>query len=180
MCKCGCGRKLVPRNSTHVAYSLECAVKIAKAKVKKKKDREFKHLRRKYYDTDARHWKKKARTACHSYIRERDDREPCISCGTMVAAKWDAGHFKSRGARSALQFHEANIHKQCSVCNQHRSGNITEYRANLVEKEGLGLVSFLEGPQAAYKWTVEDYKDVHWWYTEKLKWLKAEREPTTI
>ena len=158
---------------------MECAIKIAREKERKKKDREFKDLRKKHYETDKGHWKKKARGACHQYIRERDSRDPCISCG-RVDAKFDAGHFKSRGARSTLQFHEWNIHKQCSVCNQHRSGNLTEYRANLVGKIGLQGVAFLEGPHEAYKWTLEDYQDVYWWYTEKLKWLKAEREGNTI
>lgn len=99
---------------------------------------------------------KQTRKAVHAYIRARDAVLPCISCGESDAAKWDAGHYKSVGGNSTLRYDLNNIHKQCSVCNQHLSGNLILYRQNLILKIGEPEVLRLEGPQPVHKWTREE------------------------
>jgi hypothetical protein len=82
------------------------------------------------------------------YIRIRDSLLPCISCGvaaTHQAAKWQAGHYLSTGARPDLRFDEFNVHKQCVRCNMHLAGNITLYRIGLAKKIGADQLSRLEG-----------------------------------
>ena len=178
-CK-ACPKKFLPRNSTQVACSFSCAVKIGKERAAKKAKREHLDRKKKYYDNDLGHQKKKAKTICHKYIRYRDQHLPCISCGKQTAGQWDAGHYKTRGAKPELQFHEWNINRECSVCNNYRSAHDGHHREELINRIGVEAVEFLEGPQTHHKWTVEDYKDVQWWYTEKLKWLTTERAKTMI
>lgn len=122
-------------------------------------------------------WLKEAQTACNAYIRERDKDEPCISCGTTKPdIQYCAGHYKTRGAHPELRFHPFNIHKQCNhYCNNHLSGNIQQYRPNLIEKIGIASVEWLEGNQEAQNWTIEEIKEIKAFYKEQLKLLK-ERE----
>lgn len=72
----------------------------------------------------------------NQFIRLRDKDLPCISCGRYHQEQWHAGHYRSVGACPELRFDEMNVHKQCSVCNNYKSGNLTEYRLNLIRKIG--------------------------------------------
>ena len=49
-----------------------------------------------------------------------------------------------------------NVHLQCSVCNNHLSGNLINYRTNLVKKIGLEHVELLEGPQEPKRYRHEE------------------------
>lgn len=85
-----------------------------------------------------------AQTAVNKYIRARDADKPCISCGTTNKVKFDAGHFKTRGAHPELRFNLFNIHKQCSNnCNVHLSGNIHGYIEGLTNRYGVWMVEYL-------------------------------------
>ena len=55
-------------------------------------------------------------------------------------ARW---HYFSRGHSSSLRFNLNNIHKQCSVCNNHLSGNIGEYTPRLIDKIGNDKLNYL-------------------------------------
>ena len=115
-----------------------------------------------------------AQTACNAYIRYRDGKK-CISCGTeKPEIQYCAGHFKTRGAHSALRFHPFNIHSQCNKnCNLMKSGNIAEYRPRLIEKIGLDNVEWLEGPHEIQKFTISDAKEIKAYYKEQLKILRS-------
>ena len=122
----------------------------------------------------------KAQEAFNRYIRERDRGLPCISCGAFHN-KMTAGHYKTLGAYPELRFHPDNCHGQCWYnCNRNRSGNIIEYRKGLVERIGIERVEWLEGKHEAQNYTLEDLREIRGWYTEKLKWLQAEREGNNI
>jgi len=56
----------------------------------------------------------------------------------------DAGHYRSRGAASHLRFNTWNIHAQCVKCNRHLSGNVVEFRINLIRRIGEDKVQQLE------------------------------------
>ena len=72
-----------------------------------------------------------------------------------------AGHYRTVGAHPELRFEPDNVHKQCNRnCNKAKSGNLTEYRKNLVKKIGLKRVEYLEGPHKAKHYTIEDIKDI--------------------
>lgn len=119
-------------------------------------------------------WMKEAQQAVNAYIRARDAKEPCISCGRHHEGQYHAGHFRSRGSTPALRFEELNIHKQCSVCNNHLSGNLIEYRIRLKEKIGQEALDWLEGHHEPKKYSIEDLKSIKAEYKQKLREVISE------
>ena len=109
-------------------------------------------------------------------IRERDRLLPCISCGRHHQGKYDAGHYRTVGSNPALRFEPLNCHKQCVPCNQHKSGNIVEYRLNLVQRIGADQVAWLEGPHEPKKYTIEDLQQIKAHYRALLRDLKKQQE----
>lgn len=88
----------------------------------------------------------------------------------MRPVQYAAGHYLSKGAHGNLRFHEWNIQKQCNRnCNKGKSGNQVEYRKELINRIGLEGVEFLEGPHDIQDWSLDDLKEVVWWYKLKLK-----------
>jgi len=106
------------------------------------------------------YWADKAQKAVNAYIRARDAGQPCISCGRHHQGKWNAGHYRSRGAIAALRFHHDNIHLQCEPCNSSKAGNVVEYRIRLIKKIGIERVEWLEGPHELPRWRKEDYQAI--------------------
>jgi hypothetical protein len=90
----------------------------------------------------------------NSYIRRRDADKPCISCGTKLDTKFDAGHYRSAGGNPELRFDESNVQGQCVYCNQHLHGNLIEYRKGLINRIGIKEVERLEGAQEPKKYTI--------------------------
>lgn len=114
----------------------------------------------------------KAQRAVNAWIRERDKDEPCISCGRFHGGKWNAGHYVSRVRSPALRYHPDNIHKQCEPCNTSLSGNLIEYRKNLIEKIGIKCVEWLETEHQSPRWRREDYERIEAEAKAKLKELR--------
>ncbi len=79
------------------------------------------------------------------YVRLRDNKEGCISCDKSSDwfGQWHASHYYSVGSSSFLRFNLWNIHKSCSVCNSHLSGNIGEYTPRLIDKIGRDKFDYL-------------------------------------
>lgn len=79
------------------------------------------------------------------------------------------------GHSSELRFDEDNTHKQCSVCNNHKSGNLAEYRPNLINKIGKEAVERLEGPHDPKKYTIDELQELLSIYQAKNKtWAKSQ------
>ena len=157
----GCGVAFTPSRPMQCVCSPACAQLFTRAKKEQAEAKKLKEQRkadraRREELKPLKWFHSKTKIAVHKYIRTRDKDEPCISCGATEAAQWDAGHFISVGSDSSLRYDFANIHKQCSVCNQHKSGNLLRYRANLIPKIGEAEVLRLEGPQPVHKWTREE------------------------
>jgi hypothetical protein len=112
----------------------------------------------------------------NAYIREVDKNEPCISCQRFHDGQYHAGHYLSVGAHPELRFNEDNCHKQCSVCNNHLSGNQLNYRKHLIEKIGLERVERLEGFNDQKNYSRDEIRAIKEEYKNKLKQLKLERE----
>ncbi len=137
----------------------------AKAEAKHKQDK--KRLK----DNDRPFRDKQAQAAFNKYIRVRDNDLACVSCGRFHDGQYHAGHYLSRGAHPELRFEEDNCNKQCAPCNNHLSGNISNYRPALVKKIGQDRVDWLEGKHEVRKYTCEDLKEVELKYKQKLKAL---------
>lgn len=179
-----CKKEFTPLKIGQVACSPKCAIDYINSpenKIKEKISRELAKKERaenkKKKDalkTRSEHLKE-AQAIVNSFIRERDKNEPCISCGTMkTGIQFHAGHYRTVGAHPELRFNEINIHKQCSACNNHKSGNIVEYRINLVKKIGADKVEWLEGHHDPKKYTIEEIKQIKSEYRAKLKYLQAQ------
>lgn len=177
-----CGAYYIKKQSMQQVCSMECAIAYSKRKAEEKRKKQEKSDRleagrrmraRKEALKSRSDWLKEAQKAFNEFIRLRDKDLPCISCGRYHEGQYHAGHYRSVGACPELRFNEDNVHKQCSACNSHLSGNILEYRLGLIEKIGLERVEFLERkdhPQL--KLSVEEIKDLIKVYKAKCKELK--------
>lgn len=121
---------------------------------------------------------KEAQTVFNRWIRARDEKEPCISCGAPppdlsgLHAGRDAGHYRSTGSASHLRFHEDNCNAQCVKCNQWGAGRAVDYRIGLVARIGLPRVEALEASNEPRKWGREELIAIKALYVQKLKTLK--------
>lgn len=84
--------------------------------------------------------------------------EPCVSCGRHHNGQWHAGHYRSVGGHPALRFEPLNVWRQCAPCNTHKSGDLVNYRAELVRRIGIVNVEWLEGPHEPQKYTIDELK----------------------
>ena len=165
-----CGMKFRPWNSLQIACSGKCALEVAKRKAEAKHRKAMTEAKEKI-KTKAEHLQD-AQKAFNEYIRLRDANEPCISCQRHHKGQYHAGHYRTVGAHPELRFSEENCHRQCSVCNNHRSGNIVEYRINLKAKIGDDRLEQLEGPHDAANYTIDDIKEIKTKYRAKCRELK--------
>lgn len=103
------------------------------------------------------HFEKIAERAVNRYVRLRDRNEGCCSCDKTATwgGQWHASHLKSVGANSALRFNLWNINKSCSICNNHRSGNIAEYRKWYSERFGQDRLDWLDNQPKTKRYTRE-------------------------
>lgn len=171
-CK-SCGEKYQPERPLTEACGVKCAIELAKIKRQKKADKE--HRERKRQLKPISYWLKETQKVFNEYIRIRDHREPCISCGTLDAPEWCAGHYRTRGAASHLRFNENNVHKQCNKhCNLELSGNIQNYRPRLVAKIGPDAVEALENDNSTKSWTYEELEQKRAHYRSLIRELKRE------
>lgn len=159
-CKCKCGAELMPASkctdivSKKGYASIECLTKHTRekqlAKVKREQKSQDKVKRDKLKEAKERvkpksKWLAELQAVFNKYIRLRDSHLGCISCDKPKdwQGQWHASHYYSRGHSSALRFNLWNVHKSCSVCNSHLSGNIGEYTPKLIEKIGQERFDYL-------------------------------------
>jgi hypothetical protein len=136
------------------ACSPKCAIRLGKAAKKEKAERD---KARKVKLKTKREWADELQVIVNKYVRLRDKDLPCCSCDKPASwqGQWHASHFRSVGAASGLRFHLWNIHKSCSICNNHKSGNLEGYRPRLVEKIGQDKVDWLYTQNEIIKYDIE-------------------------
>lgn len=177
VCKCVFHTKFVLAQ----VCSVKCAVEKAKRDREKREEKACRiarvELRVAKESIKSRgQWIKEAQQAVNAFIRERDHGLPCISCGRDHQGQWHAGHYRPTSTNPELRFHEANIHKQCSACNNHMHGNITNYRINLIRRLGIEVVEWLECIHQPEKYTIEQLREIKTSYTKMARELKRNRE----
>lgn len=160
------------RSMGHVACSPSCAQIIAE-EIRKKKERKADKVRKEKLKTRA-DYAADAQAVFNRYTNMRDRSEPCISCdkSAEVGGVWNASHYKSRGAYSALRFHLWNVHKSCYRCNVELSANLGEYRPRLIKKIGIEKVEFLENHPRSRKFEKEYLIRLKNIFNRKIKRLK--------
>lgn len=167
-----CPERFTPRNSLQVVCSVPCAQVLAKKQQAKEKAEDDKRKRRdakkrKEALLSVSDWTKKAQKAFNAYVRERDREHGCISCSkpanateALTGGYWDCGHYRSTGACPELRFEPLNAHKQCKQCNNQLSGNVVEYRINLINRIGAENLEWLEGPHEPKRYRIEDLRQI--------------------
>ncbi len=152
-----CGASFTPMRSMQAVCGPVCAHRKVKAdkaatKVSVKKRKEAIKPRAK--------WLAECQAIVNKIVRLRDKDLPCCSCDRPASwdGQWHASHFRSVGAASAVRFHLWNIHKGCSICNNHLSGNIAEYTPRLIARQGAERVEWLYAQNQTVKYEVDYLK----------------------
>lgn len=116
-----------------------------------------------------------ARREFQKWIRKRDEKQGCISCGKLNATQYDGGHYLDANKYSGLIFHEDNCHKQCSrPCNKDKHGDLINYRIGLIQRIGEEKVKWLEENKdrlRVYKYTKQELTEIKNYYKQKNKEL---------
>ncbi|MEM7196720.1 MAG: recombination protein NinG, partial [Pseudomonadota bacterium] len=174
----GCGNSFRKISIGHHTCSPKCAIAYVD---QKKAEKAAKEARRRTREDKERikslgQLVKEAQAEFNKFIRLRDADLPCISCGRHHTGQYHAGHYRSTGAHPELRFEPDNVHKQCSACNNHLSGNLADYRINLIKKIGLERVEWLEGPHDALCLSKDDARDIKAHYRKKWRELDQNRK----
>jgi len=178
-----CKKPASNRFGLHTFCDTECAYQFAiaaKEKSASKKQKEFnaETRRRKVALKSRSDWLKELQTVFNKFIRLRDDKLPCVSCGRFHEGQWHAGHYLSVGAHPELRFNPINVWRQCMPCNSHLSGNQVNYRIELIKRIGLDKVEWLEGPHEPLKLTIEEIKTLIAEYKMKIKAHSSDQQKT--
>jgi len=163
-----------------VCKKYSCMIAYAKKKEQKKANQKHQKRKSEFFINDRSHQLKITEKWCNKYIRLRDDAKPCISCGRHHKGQYHAGHYMSKGGHPQLRFDENNIHKQCSTCNNHRSGNLVRYRVRLIKKIGLDMVEYLECFQGGDKLHLHEIINIGKKYQQLHKELELKNQTTII
>lgn len=159
VCSPACALAMAPSNAGRARKAIDQLerkeIRASKERIKSRVD----HLR-------------DAQAAVNEYVRLRDKDLPCVSCGRHHQGQYHAGHYRTVAANPELRFELLNIHKQCAPCNNHKSGDIVNYRIELVNRIGAQAVEWLEGPHEPLKLTVEQIKAITANYRAMVRELK--------
>lgn len=173
-----CRDPFTPSRPLQAACSITCALSLTRAKQERER-KALAALERKAIKAAKQRIKSKAdymreaQAEFNAFIRERDRDLPCISCGRHHRGQYHAGHYRTVGSSPELRFEPLNTHKQCAPCNNHKSGDIVNYRINLTAKIGAERVAWLEGPHEPKRYTIEDLNAIKAEYRGKLRELKG-------
>lgn len=172
-----CRTPFVPSQTFQTWCSPECGLVIARAKQDKERKALAQVERREIKAAKERiksrgDYLREAQTAFNAWVRERDAQLPCVSCGRHHQGQFHAGHYRTVAGSPELRFEPLNVWKQCAPCNNHKSGDIVNYRLELVRRIGAEQVEWLEGRHEPKKYTIDDLKAITAEYRAKLRELK--------
>jgi hypothetical protein len=164
-----CKKLFTPFQPLQQVCSWDCGLAWTRQKEEKKQRQITRQMKAKLKTKSQ--WLKEAQAEFNKFIRLRDHKLPCISCQRHHEGQYHAGHYRAIGAAPEIRFHEDNVHKQCSVCNNHKSGNQIEYRINLVKRIGRERVEALETKHEPKHYTIDDVKEIKRKYRGKAREL---------
>ena len=139
--------------TTQTCCGLNCALKVAEKKEGKLELRRAERAELKEMAIRLKtlgDYKKDLQVEVNKLVRLIDEGCSCISCNSFTG-KVNAGHYYSVGSRPNLRFNLMNIYLQCEHCNSYMSGNLIEYRENLVNLVGEAHVDYLSDLKVIYK-----------------------------
>ncbi len=172
-----CRTRFVPLYSTlqPVCTNVHCVLEYAKLSKHKKEKSELKAMRERVKSIS--HWRRDLQQVFNQFIRLRDANKGCVSCGKPLVGKYDAGHFFSVGSYPNLRFTETNCFGQCVECNQHKHGNLLEYREGILERITYEqLEELLAKKNLPLRMTLPEIKERIQYYKNKIKQLKQDEK----
>lgn len=173
-CKC-CKEKFLPHRPLAYVCSPECAWSYARKQQEEKEAKEQNDKKKvlKENTQTQSDCVRIAQQVFNKYVRLRDQNQPCISCDGELRGKYDAGHYFSCGNYPALRFNEFNVFGQCVQCNQHKHGNLQEYRIRLENRIGIEMLEDLyQKRELPIKYSIPELKELIQLYKQKIKDLK--------
>jgi hypothetical protein len=182
--KCSnCGTSFLQDRMGQQVCGYECAQSFAR-RIREQQERKADRVRKqkdkaRLIELKPVKWHKaKAKKAMHAYVRAIAVGQPCCSCDTILlklgrmGGDYDAGHLRSVGSASHLEFDPRNIWGQCKDCNMRLHGNEREYERRLRIKMGDEYVDGLLADNAPRHYKAHDYQTIEAEYKAKLKSLK--------
>ena len=173
MAKCkNCKQEYKKYQPLQTVCGYECSIELSKARMETKKAKAWakeKSKRKEALKTNS-DYVRELQAIFNMYIRLRDKHKGCISCGKSLLGKYDAGHYYSTGSYPELRFNEDNVHGQCVHCNQHKRGNLLEYRERLKDRiptDRFVTLNMLKNTPRKY--TIEELKELKEVYKQKIK-----------
>lgn len=169
-----CSTLFVPVRPMQSVCSPRCAAK--KVKADKAEERAKVKTRKEAIKT-RQEWLAECQVIANRYARVRDAKDGCISCDKPASwdGQWHGSHFRSVGAASAVRLNLWNIHKACSVCNHHLSGNIAGYLPRLIQKVGAAKVEWLQSQNQLVKYEIEYLKRYKQVMGKRLKRMESKQ-----
>jgi hypothetical protein len=163
-----CGKKFLPYNTIQPVCSVSCLMEYNSKKQVTKRVKEFKKALVTHQSSI-----NLLQTLFNTWVRLRDEGKPCISCGSKLGDKYDAGHYFSCGAYPNLRFNPDNVHAQCVRCNQHKHGNIAEYAKGLTLRIGQERFDALyEQRKLSTKLSIPEIAELIMAYKQKISGYK--------
>ena len=172
-----CKSKFLPHLPMQVVCGIECAKSLSvsvrgKAEKKRETQERAETKRRKEASKTVGQRRTEVQVELNRWVvHVRDVDLPCISCG-CTHARWNAGHYRSRGSAVHLSIEPTNVHKQCVRCNLELHGNLIEYRKGLVARYGVEYVEAIEADERARHYTPEEFTAMKLDYRAKVKEMR--------
>jgi len=143
-----CPKEFTPVRPLQRVCSVPCAILWNEQKDAKKKDKAWNKetRRRREKAKTVTKWLSELQAIVNRYVRLRDRLDGCVSCfrSSSWQGQWHCSHYYPTSTSSAVRFNLWNMHKSCSICNAHLSGNIGAYTPRLIEKIGQRKFDWLE------------------------------------
>ena len=164
-----CKSSFIPTRPMQTICSFECSIEYAKNKNKIAREKKARKVKKEFKENDKSTLIKLAQTVVNKYIRLRDDKLPCCSCGHLEGRQFHSGHYENVAGKQQLRFYTLNINKQCSICNNYLSANLVPYRKFMIDKYGLEKVEWIENNNERGNYTVEYLQRLIKVFRKKIK-----------
>jgi len=158
----GCELEAVnfPNSTIKQRYCKDHAISqaIAKVRLNSIKTAKIEHKQKVNSVRSKSYFEKLLQTEINSIVRLIDNEKGCISCdhGWLKEStrQWHSGHRLSIGSNPTIRFNLFNIYKQCSICNNWKSGNERMYDKGIIDHYCLELLDYI-------KQLPNEYKELH-------------------
>lgn len=128
---------------------------LIKNKKKVEKEKKVQDKKTKIEARTKSYYEKQLQSLINEIVRLIDSENGCISCDHGWSTNWTrqkhAGHRLSVGSSPTLRYNLLNIHVQCSICNNWKSGNEREYDIGIKNHLGKDVLDTIMSLKSKYK-----------------------------